>query len=160
MLRDAASGPIRPQDILPQRMEKNKLHRYSKVLDTNIGDVYSTRSLPRCLKVRKQNNICTLYSVHVAIYSIITNLSNKLSHLFIDYYIIDKFDCFYKVKTNQTCFYLLLVYCLVSRAGASIPEHHGPGQPLQAAETPVRGLRGPDTSQGPGPDSTGRYRGI
>ena len=34
---------------LPQRMEGNRLHRFSKVLDTNIGqDHVSTRVLPAC----------------------------------------------------------------------------------------------------------------
>jgi len=51
ILRDAASKPIKPQEILPERMQGNKLHRYSKVLESNIGDVYSTRSLPKCMKL-------------------------------------------------------------------------------------------------------------
>ncbi len=34
---------------LPQRMEGNRLHRFSKVLDTNIGQVHlNTRLLPPC----------------------------------------------------------------------------------------------------------------
>ena len=34
---------------LPQRMEGNQLHRYSKVLDDHIGEVhYSARVLPAC----------------------------------------------------------------------------------------------------------------
>jgi len=51
IIRESASKPIKPMDILPQRMEKNKLHRYSKVLQSNIGDVYSTKELPRCNKL-------------------------------------------------------------------------------------------------------------
>ncbi len=42
------------QDILPGRMDKNQLHRYSKVLESNIGNVYTTRSLPACTKEPEQ----------------------------------------------------------------------------------------------------------
>jgi len=51
MFRDNASPPIKPADSLPERMEKNQLHRYSKVLETNIGNVYSVRPLPACQKL-------------------------------------------------------------------------------------------------------------
>lgn len=50
-LAQQAAKPIKPLDILPARMEKNQLHRYSKVLESNIGNVYSTRSLPACSKI-------------------------------------------------------------------------------------------------------------
>ena len=34
---------------LPQRMEGNRLHRFSKVLDTSIGrDHFNTKILPKC----------------------------------------------------------------------------------------------------------------
>jgi len=51
MFRDNASPSIKPADSLPERMEKNQLHRYSKVLETNIGNVYSVRPLPACQKL-------------------------------------------------------------------------------------------------------------
>jgi membrane-bound transcription factor site-1 protease len=43
-----AGIPVKPGQVLPTRMEGNQLHRYSKVLESNIGDVHSTRVLPTC----------------------------------------------------------------------------------------------------------------
>jgi hypothetical protein len=51
IIRSSASLPIKPKEILPRRVDKNKLHRYSKVLQSNIGDVYSTEALPSCIKL-------------------------------------------------------------------------------------------------------------
>jgi hypothetical protein len=50
---DNAGVPVKPVSALPQRMENNQLHRYSKVLESNIGDSHhSSRLLPACPHVR------------------------------------------------------------------------------------------------------------
>lgn len=53
----AAVNPVlQSNDILalPQRMEGNRLHRFSKVLETNIGqDHISTKVLPSCRELHK-----------------------------------------------------------------------------------------------------------
>jgi len=48
LLRDSAGPPIKPAEILPARMGENQLHRYSKVLEYNIGNVFSVKQLPTC----------------------------------------------------------------------------------------------------------------
>ena len=48
LLRDNAGPPIKPAEILPARMTENQLHRYSKVLEYNIGNVFSVKQLPTC----------------------------------------------------------------------------------------------------------------
>eukprot|EP00092_Neocalanus_flemingeri_P107767 GFUD01138329.1.p1 GENE.GFUD01138329.1~~GFUD01138329.1.p1 ORF type:complete len:1040 (-),score=318.65 GFUD01138329.1:275-3394(-) len=48
LLRDNAGPPIKPAEILPARMVENQLHRYSKVLEYNIGNVFSVKQLPVC----------------------------------------------------------------------------------------------------------------
>lgn len=48
LLRDNAGPPIKPAEILPARMVENQLHRYSKVLEYNIGNVFSVKQLPTC----------------------------------------------------------------------------------------------------------------
>jgi len=48
LLRDNAGPPIKPAEILPARMTENQLHRYSKVLEYNIGNVFSVKQLPAC----------------------------------------------------------------------------------------------------------------
>ena len=50
---DNAGLPVNRADNLPSRMEGNQLHRYSKVLDNNIGEVhFSTRVLPPCPRLK------------------------------------------------------------------------------------------------------------
>ncbi len=36
IIRSSASHPIKPKEILPRRVEKNKLHRYSKVINKDF----------------------------------------------------------------------------------------------------------------------------
>lgn len=48
LLRDNAGPPIKPAEILPSRMTENQLHRYSKVLEYNIGNVFNVKQLPSC----------------------------------------------------------------------------------------------------------------
>ncbi len=44
-----AAPPVQAATVLPARMENNQLHRYSKVLESNIGESgHSTRPLPAC----------------------------------------------------------------------------------------------------------------
>lgn len=44
-----AGVPVKALEVLPTRMENNQLHRYSKVLETNIGESHhSTKVLPTC----------------------------------------------------------------------------------------------------------------
>ena len=45
ILRENAARSIKPLDILPQRMEKNKLHRYSKVRQTFNSQLNYIREL-------------------------------------------------------------------------------------------------------------------
>jgi len=51
LLRDNAGPPIKPADLLPARMSDNKLHRFSKVLESNIGSVNNAGPLPPCVSV-------------------------------------------------------------------------------------------------------------
>ncbi len=48
--------PVRPAEELPKRMENNKLHRYSKVLESTLGEggelSHSTHILPTCPHLR------------------------------------------------------------------------------------------------------------
>jgi len=70
ILRENAARSIKPLDILPQRMEKNKLHRYSKVLESNIGDVYSTKALPACIKLTPLKHLALNTTAPASLYKL------------------------------------------------------------------------------------------
>ena len=59
IIRNASSPGIKPKDILPRRVEKNKLHRYSKVnilrrrVEKNKLHRYSKVILPRRVEKNK-----------------------------------------------------------------------------------------------------------
>ena len=67
IVREQTSVPLKPQEILPERMKNNKLHRYSKVLESNIGDVYNTRQLPACNKVRPRVILMILLEARIRV---------------------------------------------------------------------------------------------
>jgi len=48
LLRDNAGSAIKPAEVLPSRMVDNQLARYSKVLEANIGNVYTVGAIPAC----------------------------------------------------------------------------------------------------------------
>ena len=48
IIRDNSGPGLKPADILPARLVDNQLHRYSRVLQSNIGNVFSVRPLPAC----------------------------------------------------------------------------------------------------------------
>jgi len=52
LLRDNAGPSIKPAEVLPSRMVDNQLARYSKVLEANLGNVYSIGALPACLALK------------------------------------------------------------------------------------------------------------
>ena len=64
ILRDNAARSVKPQDILPQRMEKNKLHRYSKVFK-NIHFQWRFITLIPMIKILNftENNKSMIYNL-------------------------------------------------------------------------------------------------
>jgi len=48
IIRDNSGGGIKPADLLPARLADNQLHRYSRVLQSNIGNVFTVKSPPKC----------------------------------------------------------------------------------------------------------------
>ena len=51
IIRDNSAGGLKPADLLPARLQDNQLHRYSRVLQSNIGNVFTVQSLPSCPKL-------------------------------------------------------------------------------------------------------------
>ena len=48
IIRDNSGPGIKPADLLPARLADNQLHRYSRVLQSNIGNVFTIKSPPTC----------------------------------------------------------------------------------------------------------------
>ena len=48
IIRDNSGPGIKPADLLPARLADNQLHRYSRVLQSNIGNVFTVKSPPTC----------------------------------------------------------------------------------------------------------------
>ena len=48
IIRDNAGPGLKPAEILPARLVDNQLHRYSRVLQSNIGNVFTVSPLPSC----------------------------------------------------------------------------------------------------------------
>ena len=48
IIRDNSGPSLKPADLLPSRLADNQLHRYSRVLHSNIGNVLTARPLPAC----------------------------------------------------------------------------------------------------------------
>ena len=48
IIRDNSGPGLKPADLLPARLPDNQLHRYSRVLESNLGHAFAARPLPAC----------------------------------------------------------------------------------------------------------------